>query len=465
MASKGDIRKEEIQPAFHKSWATLPFKEGLQKPISFTKLKSKDYLETGSYPVVDQGEKFISGYVDDIALTYRGDLPIILFGDHTRVVKYIDFVFAPGADGTKILKPLTSIDDRFFYFYLKALKIPSFGYSRHYKVFDSLEIPLPPLPEQKRIVAKLDALFEHLDTIKIKLNHIPELLKNFRQQVLTQAVTGKLTEKWREGKELEDSSRLFEYLKKRRSSHSNKKVRELKINLRTDLPLYNLPETWNWCDLDYLMDEYDNFCYGVVQPGNNVPEGQKLIRVMDLQNGKILTNQLRSISWSIDKNYSRSKVNKGNLLVSVVGTIGRTAIVDENSKGFNIARAIAKVPIKDINVRYLQIFLNSTFGQRWLIGDAREVARKTLNLNQLSTLPIPIPPIPDQNEIVKKVDRLFTLADKIETEFQSLKERIDNLPLAILYKAFKGELVPQDPNDEPAKVLLERNKAMKGGQG
>lgn len=444
MANKGDIRKSEIQPDFPKKWKAIPFKEGLDKGGKYPKLNSSIYLEVGAYPIIDQGEKFIAGYTNDEGHLYDGELPVIIFGDHTRNVKYIDFEFAVGADGTKILKPKEEIDPRFFYYYLKTLEIPSFGYSRHFKVFEYLDLPLPSLSQQQRIVARLDAVFGHLDVLKEKLDLIPVLLKNFRQQVLTQAVTGELTKEWRVGKDLESSQKLFQQIMVRRSEYNKKKISESEVSLRTDLPLYDLPGTWNWADLEFLMDEDDSFCYGVVQPGNTVQEGQKLIRVMDLNKGSVLVDQLRNISWDIDKNYKRSKVKAGDLLVSVVGTIGRTAIINSETEGFNIARAVAKVPVKDINVKYLDIFLNSSYGQKWLVGDAREVARKTLNLNQLSTLPVPIPSNDEQNEIVSRVDGIFGLSDKIESQYQSLKAKIDQLPQAILATAFRGELI----NDE-----------------
>lgn len=309
------------------------------------------------------------------------------------------------------------------------------------KKLKSITIPIPPLPEQKQIVAKLDALFGHLEQVRERLDRIPELLKNFRQSVLTQAVTGKLTEEWRERRNLENSIGIFKNIEKRRSDNKKKKIRDKRIEVRSDLDLFNLPNTWNWCDLDYLIDEEDNFCYGVVQPGKDVSGQQKIIRVLDIKNDKILTEQLRGISWDIDKSYKRSKVKKGDLLVSIVGTIGRSAIVDSESEGFNIARAVAKVPISDISSSFVKIFIDSLYGQRWLVGDAREVARKTLNLNQLSTLPIPVPSNEEQQEIVSQVESLFALADKIDARYKTLKEKIDTIPQAILNKAFRGELV------------------------
>ena len=117
MASRGDIKLEEVQPKLFENWLKLNFEETLDKAGSFTKLKSKDYFDQGEYPVIDQGDAFISGYINDEELLYKGDLPVVIFGDHTRVVKYIDFEFATGADGTKVLKPISLYDNMFYYYY------------------------------------------------------------------------------------------------------------------------------------------------------------------------------------------------------------------------------------------------------------------------------------------------------------------------------------------------------------
>ena len=322
-------------------------------------------------------------------------------------------------------------------------------------------IPLPPLPEQHRIVAKLDALMARVAVLEAGLARIPQLLADFRQSVLSKAVTGELTEEWREGKELGGIVNLFNRISERRLKSSKKKVREISSSVRGDLELFDLPDTWTWTNLRFVMNEDDSFCYGVVQPGDYVDNEQKLVRVLDINAGKIKMEQLRGISWSVDEKYKRSRINPGDLLVSVVGTIGRTAVVPSNCAGFNIARAVAKVPIRDFDTNYVKIFIDSIYGQSWLLGDSREVARKTLNLEQLSTLPVPIPSPEEQAEIVRRVESLFAQADAIEARYEKLKQKVETLPQAILAKAFRGELVPQLPEDGDAGDLLAEIKKLR----
>lgn len=132
------------------------------------KIQTKDILEFGKYPVVDQGKMFIRGYCDDPEKVIRIDGPIVLFGDHTRETKFIDFDFVVGADGVKLLQPIC-IDPRYYFWVLRSLPLESRGYARHFKLLKTSRIPLPPLAEQKRIVAKVEQLMALVDELKQQL--------------------------------------------------------------------------------------------------------------------------------------------------------------------------------------------------------------------------------------------------------------------------------------------------------
>ncbi|WP_216601458.1 restriction endonuclease subunit S [Vreelandella azerica] len=185
-------------------WKNIIAADGFTQ-ISTTgkKVKTKDCTPTGKYPVVDQGQGKISGYVDDSEKLISVTEPLIVFGDHTRAVKWIDFSFVPGADGTKILKAEPYFIPRFAYLQLRSLEIPNKGYSRHFKFLKELEFSVPPIAEQKVIADKLDTLLAQVETTQTRLERIPQILKRFRQSVLAAAVSGKLTEEWRDGRSLE----------------------------------------------------------------------------------------------------------------------------------------------------------------------------------------------------------------------------------------------------------------------
>ena len=182
-----------------------------------------------------------------------------------------------------------------------------------------------------------------------------------------------------------------------------------------------------------------------------------MIRAGDLNFGRVDTSALRRIPLSVHHDYRRAQLVGGEILVTVVGAgIGETAIAQAECAGFNIARAVAKLPVREFSARYVHLWLSTSRALTWMKGDSREVARPTLNLEQLQTLPVPIPPLPEQDEIVRRVEHLFTLADKLEARYSKAQAHVDRLTQSLLAKAFRGELVPQDPNNEPASALLAR---------
>ena len=140
------------------SFQELPFLDVFKDATGGNiKTPRTEFLEEGEFPVVDQGQVLVACFVNDRSRVCNVIPPVIVFGDHTRSIKYVDFEFAMGADGTKVLVPKVESDTKYLYYALKAIEIPAAGYSRHYKFLKEIQIPLPPLAEQKRIAGILDA--------------------------------------------------------------------------------------------------------------------------------------------------------------------------------------------------------------------------------------------------------------------------------------------------------------------
>ena len=115
------------------------------------KVQRKEYATEGELPVIDQGQEFIAGFTGT-GNQYQGKLPLVLFGDHTRIFKYVDFPFALGADGVKALQPQSGFDAKFLFYYFRFIALPNAGYSRHFKFLKEIQVPKPSLAEQRRIV-------------------------------------------------------------------------------------------------------------------------------------------------------------------------------------------------------------------------------------------------------------------------------------------------------------------------
>jgi type I restriction enzyme, S subunit len=174
-------------------WRSLPFAACVRKVRTPPKIKRKEFLDSGQYPIVSQEADEINGYWDVETDVFRIPHPVVIFGDHTRVLKYVDFDFVMGADGVKILQPIEQLHPRYFFYVLSAFPVKHLGYARHYRLLKELNLPIAPLPEQERIVAILDEASEAIEELKAgltaKLAHLQEL----KQSILQKAFSGELT--------------------------------------------------------------------------------------------------------------------------------------------------------------------------------------------------------------------------------------------------------------------------------
>lgn len=180
------------------SWTSKPFIDCIQK-VSLERnkqIQASQYQQNGTFPIIDQGQEMIAGWTDDKQTIINSNLPIIIFGDHTRVLKYIDFPFALGADGTKLVKPCASdFNVKYFYFYLRTLNIPSKGYNRHFKILKEQMIQCPPLPEQKKIAAVLSKLQKAIEIQDNILSSLRDLKKSMMHRLFSYGLKGEKRKK------------------------------------------------------------------------------------------------------------------------------------------------------------------------------------------------------------------------------------------------------------------------------
>lgn len=159
-------------------WEYKRFEACINKTPKPKQVKTEEYNSGTKYPIVSQEDKLISGYYDDESYVFHIDSPVVIFGDHTRVLKYIDFDFVVGADGVKIISPKQELDAKFLLYYLQWYKIPNLGYSRHYKLLKEIQIPLPPKSTQLTIVSELDKINELIRLKKEQLKDYDNLAQS-----------------------------------------------------------------------------------------------------------------------------------------------------------------------------------------------------------------------------------------------------------------------------------------------
>ncbi len=180
-------------------WEILPFENCIKKVKYTAKIASSDYLTTGAYPIISQEEEMISGYWDKKEDVFAVSSPVVIFGDHTRVLKYVDFDFVLGADGVKILQPTDCLDAKFLMYFLKSCKIPSLGYSRHYKLLKEISVPVPERAVQERIVGELDCLSGIIAAKRAQLRELDTLAQSIFYTMFGDPITNDKcwqTKKW-----------------------------------------------------------------------------------------------------------------------------------------------------------------------------------------------------------------------------------------------------------------------------
>jgi len=284
-----------------------------------------------------------------------------------------------------------------------------------------LDIPLAPLAEQKRIADKLDSVLARVDACRDRLDRLPALLKRFRQSILAAATSGKLTEDWGTEKQ------------------SNRRSTPLKTSL---LSIKTGPFGSTLHKSDYVLN-----CIPIINP-------------MHIVDGCIIPSPSMTVDSRTAERLADFKLSEGDVVIGRRGEMGRCAVVTKNEDGWlcGTGSMILK-PSRLLESKYLQLFLSSPETVTALEGES--VGSTMVNLNQkiLLGLDIYLPTVEEQLEIVRRVETLFAFADRLEARLSSARAQVDKLTPALLAKAFRGELVPQDPADEPASELLKRLSA------
>jgi type I restriction enzyme S subunit len=304
----------------------------------------------------------------------------------------------------------------------------------------NIDIPIAPLNEQKRIVAKLEKLLTKVNESCDRLSRIPTILKRFRQSVLASACSGRLTADWRQSHP--DIEPAEELLKKDQKDE-----------------LSELPENWYFV---LIGDVINNLKYGTSKKCDYENKGIPVLRIPNIAQGIIDHSELKYAELS-ETEYETLKLKQGDILIirsnGSVSLVGKSAIISKSEEGFAYAGYLIRLRpnVSLIDPSYLNYYLSSYEIRVQIELPARSTSGvNNINSTEVKNLEIAVPPLEEQKEIVKRVKALFRKCDLIEQRYLNAKAYTDKLTQSILAKAFRGELVPQDSNDEPAEVLLER---------
>ncbi len=305
--------------------------------------------------------------------------------------------------------------------------------------FKDLDFPLPPLPEQKRIVSKIEELFTDLDAGVEALKKIKAQLKRYRQAVLKYAFEGKLTEEWRKGNKdkIEPASVLLERIKEGRRKNTKGRYKELYPVDSSDLT--KLPEGWAWTKLGEII---------------SVKSGEGLTSYRMVTDGKYPVYGGNGITGYHDK----FMFEESKLIIGRVGAKCGVVHITQPKSWITDNALIADFPYMDIK------FLFYAIGHLNLNKYSESTAQPVISGSKIYPILFSMPPLQEQYKIVEEIERRFSVADEVEKIIDNSLKQAQRLRQSILKRAFEGRLVPQDPADEPAERLLERIKAEKAKQ-
>ena len=402
----------ELSPG---GWTSVPFDVAIKTSrVKVGKVNQTDYLESGTFPVVDQGQRDVAGWWDDSADIYAGELPVIIFGDHTRIFKFIDRPFVAGADGVKILVPNYDLfDPHFLYFAFLNLQVPSRGYNRHFNLLREQVICRPPIAEQRAIAHILSTVQQAKESTEAIISVTRELKKSLVRHLLTY---GSVT--------VADADRV--------------------PLIQTEIGL--VPEDWRLVRLGELIA--DGPQNGLYKPQTLYGTGTPIIRIDDYDNeGGVVTNARNRVSLTDDE-VEKYRVRTGDLLINRVNSLshlGKVALIGDLAEPVVFESNMMRFSVDNQQVDPEFVFrcLASPRTREQIRGMAkRAVAQSSINQGDVSSLLIALPPLAEQRRIASA---LAVVDQKVAVE--TSRQRVLGIAFAsLLHHLMTGKVRVADLN-------------------
>jgi type I restriction enzyme, S subunit len=404
------------------------------------------------------------------------------------VVPRLEYGIGFGSTEFHVLRPTSAVTPRWIGHFLSQLEIRRVARRNMTGSAGQLRVPitwladqilpLAPLQEQRRIVEKLEELFSDLDSGVACLQRAKVNLKRYRASVLKSAVEGRLTEEWRTKHPQKENGQMLldRIIRERRKKWENDQLTKFKDrgkepprnwqskyhNPPHEAGLYDLPSSWAWASALEACERVEN---GNTPPAHEMTGGSgdiPFIKVYNLtRHGRLVftVNPTFISQQTHEQQLARSRVLPNDVLMNIVGPpLGKIAIVPATYPEWNMNQAIVLFRASSVVLpRYLAICLMSDEVLRWITRTAKATAGQfNISVGNSRLLPIPLPPLLEQQQIVSLVEERLSQIDSAAKAIDLELIRAYRLRQSILKQAFDGKLVPQNPSDEPASLLLER---------
>ena len=358
-----------------KDWEYKKFEECISKVPKTPKIQSSAYNQGSKYPIISQEENaLISGFCDDESLLFHIERPVVIFGDHTRALKYIDFDFAIGADGVKVILPKAFLNAKFLLYYLKWYNIPNLGYSRHYKLLKEVFVPIPTTEKQLAIVAELDKINELIQLKKQQLKDYDQLAQSIFYEMFGDPV-------------------------------ENEKGWEVKK----------------------LGEICSKIGSGATPKGGNnsyKDTGISLIRSLNVHNNLFKYEDLAHIDDSQATALNNVIVKEKDILLNITGaSVARCCIVPNDVLPARVNQHVCIIRIaNESDSFYLnRLFTNDSYQSKLLaLSKSKAATREALPKTIIESLSVPLPPLPLQQQFAARIEA-------IERQKQQVSETIKDL--------------------------------------
>jgi type I restriction enzyme, S subunit len=456
-------------------WVRLPEIYYSISPSS-NKLLSSAVKPEGEFPVVDQGQKAIAGFTDDESLLIHIPGPVVIFGDHTKAIKYVDFDFVAGADGTKILRPVFQ-DEKFFAWQLRNYSLEDRGYARHFKVLNSCLYALPPIREQSRIVTRVEELMQLCDALEAQgqleaeqharlvstlfdsllqsdtpealadnwqriathfdlLLDRPEAVDALEQTILQLAVRGLLVP---QDSTDEPASVLLQKIR----TEKDHLIAQGKIKRDKPLPPitdeekpFELPDGWQWVRLNALLQKIGAGSTPLGGKEVYVSSGVKFLRSQNVWDDGLRLSSVAYIRPETHAKMAGTVVLPNDLLFNITGaSIGRCALVPSDFDEANVSQhvTIVRTVLPVLNA-FLHKVLVSRHVQQTVMDVQVGVSREGLSIAKLGNFLIPMPPLAEQSRIVTRFNELRSLCSDLRARIlagQSVQKTLADALVAV----------------------------------
>ena len=305
-----------------------------------------------------------------------------------------------------------------------------------------LQVKLPKLSEQISVAERLNRF--RLEQLKLEheITHQQSLLAKLKQAILQEAIQGKLTADWRAAHpDVEPASQLLHRIQAEKARLIAAK------QLRPEKPLpkitpaeipFDIPKGWEWTRIQELLDPTREISYGVIKLGPSPKsDGIPVLRCSDVKPGYINLDDVKKVSGDVEREYVRTRLAGGEVLINIRGTLGGVAVVPNEIKGFNVAREVAMIPFHEVlNKPYFMNGLLSPFFWATIQSNLRGAIYRGINLGALRDFLIPLPPLAEQAAIVERVEALMTTCRALEAEIEHARTHAAHLLQAVLKEAF-----------------------------